>query len=595
MFGIAILLAVALGAVASTALIAKQGVDELLTPKSAEVVKAQKQLEAPLPGKAANVLIMGSDYRTGFASTDKRSDTLLLVRLDPQGKSISMLSFPRDLYVDIPGHGQAKINDAFTLGGPDLTVQTVKEITGLDVHFISVVDFRGFRGIIDALGGVFVDVDRRYLNETGNYAKIDIQPGYQLLGGRDALAYARYRHTDSDFHRIARQQMLLSAMKKQISASKVAGHLPGLFRVLHKNSDMATGGNGKISSRQVIDYMRLAVKLRGRSIYQVDMQGSIGVAGNGASIVTIDETTMQGAVNAFLNPDEQAQEESADQVTGIKSEAGPATGALPAPARVQVEVRNGNGVDGSAGTAAVKLRGLGYNVLLADGPAGNADNQNYANTRVQYKGDRDQALAASIALSFPGATAEKVTAANPTRARILVIVGRQIANGDDGDAAPGVTAKSNKVPEKVPARVVVDPEYGREDVQALLGSVKMPILYPVTRETNSTYDSNDGVRGYQIAKGQSVYQAYRLVLKTGSGDYWGIQGTTWPDPPILDDPTREVTRAGRSYQLYFNGTRLHMVAWRQGGAVYWVTNSVLDQLGNETMLAVAQGARRVRR
>ena len=108
------------------------------------------------------------------------------------------------------------------------------------------------------------------------------------------------------------------------------------------------------------------------------------------------------------------------------------------------------------------------------------------------------------------------------------------------------------------------------------------------REESSKYEE---VRHYSIAKGATTYDAYRLVAQTGSGDYWGLQGTNWPDPPLLEGATRQVTRAGRTYQLHFNGTRLHIVAWRQGSGTYWVANTVLDNLSNETMLAIAQGVK----
>lgn len=594
-FSFAFMFALLLGALAATTFFTKQKVDKLLTPKTADTRVAQKHLQAALPGKPANVLILGSDHRVGNAENDRRSDTLMLMRLDPQGKTISMLSFPRDLYVDIPGHGTSKINDAYALGGPALTVDTVKELTGLDVNYIVTVDFKGFRGIVDTLGGVYVDVDRRYFNDNSSgydYAVIDIEPGYQLLMGQDALAFARFRHTDSDFHRIARQQQLLAALKKQVGASAVARNIPGLFRVLYKNTDMAAGGNGKISTRQVIEYIRLAITLKGSDVYQIEVMGGIDTAPNGASIVVADEATIKGAVDAFLDPDEDAREKTADQVTGQKSGAAGDEGAggkLPPASTVTIEVKNGNGVAGAAGETAVSLRGLGYRVTVQPGEAGNADHLNYANSRVQYRNDADRALAEHIADSVNGATVEKQSSANVTAARILVIVG----DGAGVTGEEGPTAEVNRVPEKAPARVVADREYGLDEFLLLRGKTKVPLMYPTVRELNSTYETP--VRAYKVAKGREVYDAYRMVAKTGGLDYWGLQGTTWPDPPLLEDPTREMTRGGRTYMLFFNGTKLHMVAWRERGAVYWVSNSVLDKLSNETMLAIAQGVRPVPR
>ncbi|MBC7645283.1 MAG: LCP family protein, partial [Thermoleophilia bacterium] len=318
MFTIAIVFAVAVGALASTAFFAKHEIDQLFVPGNKQIRVAATKLTQPLPGKPANVLVLGSDQRSGDATSDSRSDTMLLMRLDPTGKTISMLSFPRDLYVPIPGHGSSKINDAYSFGGPALSVETIKQLTGLDVNFIVNIDFAGFRGIVDTLGGVYVDVDRRYEHvSNGDYASINLQPGYQLLNGRQALSYARYRHTDSDFHRIARQQLVMTQIKKQIGASNVIKNIPGLFQVLNKNTDMAVGGkSGKVDSQLVINYLRLALQLKPHSVYQFEVQGGIGTAPKGGSIVEAEEATTKAQVHGFLQPDAKAQRTTAEQVAG---------------------------------------------------------------------------------------------------------------------------------------------------------------------------------------------------------------------------------------------------------------------------------------
>ncbi len=606
LIGLGVVLAVAAGAGAATVFFAKQQIDDLLTPRTKEGRLAQRQLSAPLPGEPANILVLGSDYRAGDAKENKRSDTLLMVRLDPKRKTVSMLSFPRDLYVPIPGHGESKINDAYSLGGSALTIKTVEQLTGLKSNFVVNVDFKGFRGIVDTLGGVYVDVDRRYYNNHedggGNYAEIDIKPGYQLLRGRDALAFARFRHTDSDFHRMARQQMLMGQLRKQIGASDVARNVPGLFKVLNENTEMAVGGTqGQVSARTVIDYIRLALSLSPKDVYQFEVQGGIGTGPGGASIVKADDAAIAAQVDAFLRPDSGARETTADNVTGVAATSGqgeePPAPTLPDPANVTIEVRNGNNIGGSARTASQALASLGYQASVQSGPAGNADNANYANTRVQYRADRDRELAESVARRFDGASAEKVQPGTAITTRLLVIVGKsgyEVATTDSGASQPAATAPENSVPEKAAPKVTVDPEYAVSDFQQVRGKVSFPVLYPTVRESSSTFDS-DGVWVYKIPNGKKAYDAYRLVAQTASSDYWGLQGTSWVNAPILEHPSRTVDKGGRSYMLYFNGTRLHMVAWREGGGAYWVTNSVLDKLSNETMLAIAEGVRRVPR
>ncbi|MBC7643566.1 MAG: LytR C-terminal domain-containing protein, partial [Thermoleophilia bacterium] len=258
---------------------------------------------------------------------------------------------------------------------------------------------------------------------------------------------------------------------------------------------------------------------------------------------------------------------------------------------------NGNGIGGSAATAASGLRTLGYPTTVEPGAGGSADNSNYANTHIVYRADRDADLAESVAKLFTGATTEKSTGTIAFTQRLLVIVGKTGSTPIGGTPAAGSTvtmpedtAENNKVPEKQTALVVVD-TYGAATFQELRGKVKMPILYPSMRESSSSYD--DGVYVYKIPKGHNRFDAYRMVAKTGVGDYWGFQATTWATPPVLDDPTRTLVRGNRTYRLYFNGTKLHIVAWKQGSGTYWITNTLLDKLSNETMLAIAQGVKRV--
>jgi LCP family protein required for cell wall assembly len=607
-----IVFAVALGAFAALAFYAKQEIDALVTPKTAAMRKAQGELKAPLPGQPTNILMLGSDHRSGDAETDRRSDTLLLVRLDPKRKSISMLSFPRDTYVSIPGHGQAKINDAYALGGPALSVKTIKDLTGLDVNFVVDVDFKGFRGVVDAFNGIWVDVDQKYyVPPEASYMEIDIEPGYQLLGGRDALSFARHRHSDSDFHRIARQQLVLSGLKKQVSQSSKRNSIPTLFKVMKDNTDIVAGGGNEVSARVIYDYMRLATSLSSKDVYQIEFEGGIGSAGE-ASIVTYDPAKLKAAVDAYLAPSAKAREATADQLVGKvppKAEAPggapsgdaaakPAEPAVPDPSTVSVKVLNGSGVGGTAGSMAGKLVAAGYKV---DPNPSNADNANYASTRVLYANDEAIPAAEALAAKIPGASTGPKDASNGFSTQLLVIVGKtgtevKDSGGSDvigveGGPTGGTTAAANTVPEKSSADVNSDPELAQVEFLEVQ-SRRLPILYPTVHPNGTNYE---GAYAYRLVHGTKDEDAYRLVGKMPTGtDYWGLQATTWANPPILEDPTRVVNRKGRTYRLYFNGTKLHMVAWRRGNGTYWVSNTVLDKLSNETMLAIADGTRPMR-
>ena len=161
---------------------------------------------------------------------------MMLIRADPRTKTISLLSFPRDLDVPIycgadADHGLDRINSAYSRCGSKGTVLTIKHLTALPINYLITVNFHGFKEVVDKLGGVWMDVDRRYYNKnTGasydNYANIDLQPGYQRLDGEQALDFVRFRHTDSDLYRLARQQEFVRAFKEQVAHNFSLTSLP---------------------------------------------------------------------------------------------------------------------------------------------------------------------------------------------------------------------------------------------------------------------------------------------------------------------------------------------------------------------------------
>src|SRR3954447_26878252 len=201
------------------------------------------ELPPPKPGGPRTLLVLGSDHRSkrsidGRLGSKPLSDTIVLIRLDPKRKRVAVLSLPRDLAVSIPGVGDGiKINEAYERGGPRKTLETVRHLfqsaTGQDFPVNSVidVDFNGFRRAVNYVHGVYVDVDRHYDNPKGTgFAAIDVPAGYQRLKGQDALAYVRFRHTDSDLFRNARQQDFLRQAANQpavrdLRSLRQAGHL----------------------------------------------------------------------------------------------------------------------------------------------------------------------------------------------------------------------------------------------------------------------------------------------------------------------------------------------------------------------------------
>ncbi len=252
-----------------------------------------EQPEAPT---GMNLLVLGSDRRESEEGDPGRSDTIILMHVDPDQDYLSVLSLPRDLRVEIPGHGKAKINAAYAFGGPALTIRTVQQVTGVDIDHYLEIDFAAFRDITDSLGGVYVDVDRRYYNDDPEWELIKLAPGYQLLNGDQALDYVRFRHDlNLDFGRMARQQRFLGAVREQAVGWDLPFKLPRLVTALFRNIDTDLGAN---------DILKLAywgIGLDGGRIRQISVIGATETIG-GASYVLVDEDAIAEAVDDFLTP-----------------------------------------------------------------------------------------------------------------------------------------------------------------------------------------------------------------------------------------------------------------------------------------------------
>jgi LCP family protein required for cell wall assembly len=177
-----------------------------------------------------NVIVLGSDTREGLTEEEqrahgttedvggRRSDTLILVHLDPRREKAVLVHFPRDLRVEIPGRGMDRINIAYNVGGPSLVVETVKRFTGLPVHHYVEVNFVGFREVVDSLGGVRMCVDRPLIDPV---SLLNIKnAGCSTFNGKRALAFVRARNVEGDaipdFSRIARQQQFIRALLNKL-------------------------------------------------------------------------------------------------------------------------------------------------------------------------------------------------------------------------------------------------------------------------------------------------------------------------------------------------------------------------------------------
>lgn len=240
-----------------------EGMQPTATPQPAQAL-----LPTPQPWDGAtrvNVLVMGLDYRDWEAGEGPpRSDTMILLTLDPVSMTGGMLSIPRDLWVSIPGYGYGKINTAYQIGeglrlpggGPALAVKTVEALLGVEIQYYAQIDFSAFERFIDEIGGVKLNVPEKIKVDLigDDKGSVVIKPGVQTLPGAYALAYARARNTEGgDFDRAQRQQQVILAIRQRILSFNL---IPILFQKAPQlYAELSSGINTNMS---LDDAFRLA-------------------------------------------------------------------------------------------------------------------------------------------------------------------------------------------------------------------------------------------------------------------------------------------------------------------------------------------------
>ena len=560
-----------------------------------DVKIAAKRLDVALPGAPATALVVGYDQRAGEGKgVLSRSDTVMLVRADPETETISMLSFPRDLFVEIhcPGRAtfNARINGAYSECGTKGTLETVRNLTGLPINYLITVNFRGFRQLVDAVGGVWMDVDRRYFNDRGGdfgYATINLFPGYQKLGGYQALDFVRYRHTDSDLYRVARQQLFVRAFKDQVRASTGILDLPKVIKTITSNVEVGVGGNDELDGDTVLEYALFAYSLPPGHFFQAKLEGIEETSGFD---LLVPEENVKKAVQEFANPDVESPQKAT--AVALNEKPKPSADKAPPPRETTITVLNGNGVTGSAGTASYLLSQRSYQMVYPpDGKNANAPNWEYFKTRIHF----DPAQAGAEAAAKKVATlfgTDDVAPLDPTisplsnNALLTVIVG-QTFHGTLAEAP------IDKTPQRQQANVAPGAAASVELLRERERRVPFELMVPTVLERSSWIDRERPVRMYRIDP-DGKHKTVRLTYRTGASEYWGVQMTDWEDAPVLSERNVIRTIKGRRYELHYTGPKLHMVVLRQGGASYWVVNTLLDSLSNETMLAIAKGLKPLR-
>lgn len=518
------------------------------------VSKAKRKLAPALPGQPVNILFLGADH--AGPGDPGRSDSLMLVRLDPQTKSISMLSVPRDLWVSIPGYGMNKINAAYSFGGPALSVQTFTQVTGLPVNHFVRADFSGFWRLVNALGGVYLQVDHRYFAYTAD----DQLPGYQRLNGTQALRFVRFRHDQyADFGRMQRQQLFLRELQRQSKRWRDWAHLPRLIRAVARMtvSDIS-------SMRQLLSLASMVLQLDTSHIYQTHIEGDTPMIG-AQSVVTATADQIHAAVETFLNP---TQPPLAQVAVKVPNSAFP------------VRVLNGNGQSGVGASVAAQLSAIGYHASSA----GNADAFTYTSTVIYATKPllgNAQHLAAAL-----GQTEIKIVPRTPTTLDGVTVVvgslfGGQVIKPVKTTTGPPEHLLYNSTPDLANWRTMKSQ------------SKQMTVMMPTVWATGFTFDSLMPFRAYTVVTDKGIVVPAVVAVgqvpasvdpKQGAFD---IQEIRWSNVPALSGPTRTQVIHGRRYLLYYDSAKLHMVAWKIGPSAYWVTNTLDDALSNDFMLALA--------
>jgi polyisoprenyl-teichoic acid--peptidoglycan teichoic acid transferase len=485
------------GATATLALNKITGIAEEVFPKLNEINAPKGVVTPEYNGGPQTFLILGSDRRVGSKDASDRSnpphsDTMLLVRFDPEHGQTSVLSIPRDLLVNIEtkngeNYPKEKINAAYTIGnklggtrgGMVLAAETIERevFPGLKLNGIVDVSFQGFIRVVDTLGCAYVNVDRHYYNQNvgsteTDYTSINLQPGYQKLCYENALNYVRYRHTDSDFVRVARQQDFLRNLRQQISPGNELGQID----TVAKTVGHAISSTFHSSASELIELAKLIAFSQTKPLRQVKFRtANVNFQFNRGSYVTTTPLLAAATLNDFLH--------------------GHATPVVSAP------------------LAPVRTSSHGHH----------------------------------HSSSHP----------------------------------------SPRTLNLYPTHASSDSEL----VKAAL-NVPFPVLFPGL-ETGQAKQQT--VRAYTLKDQQGhTHHAYVVVWEQNVlGGYYDFEGSDWLNPPLFAH-ARTQKVGSRNYRLVDDGSHIHVIGWRSGRVLYWLTNTLLEELSNAQMLAIAGSAQPLR-
>jgi LCP family protein required for cell wall assembly len=337
-----------------------RGDDAVSTPEV--VLETPVPARGPLPvwggAEPFNLLIMGLDQRPGSALPG-RADVIMIASVQPLDERVAVLSIPRDLWVEIPGHGENRINSAYFYGefdgapggGPELMKRTIEENFDVTIDYYGTLDFSCFTRIIDILGGITLEVpqeirDDLYPDDNYGYMRIYIPAGRQHMDGETALQYVRARHETSDFSRMRRQQQVLLAVRNKALRLDIVLSLPELIPVLGK------AFSTDLDVQRLLALANLGTQIQSESIelYVVDESLTIPyVAPDGAQVLLPRMEQIRALLGQMLNG-------GSPMIETLSS----------GPSEVSVVVRADAGRPGLALTVADLLQRRGYNASVEE-------------------------------------------------------------------------------------------------------------------------------------------------------------------------------------------------------------------------------------
>jgi anionic cell wall polymer biosynthesis LytR-Cps2A-Psr (LCP) family protein len=529
------------------------------------------------PTDPATALVVGYDTRKGSDAAigqESRSDTLMLVRADPTNDTLSILSFPRDLNIPIYCEGSDvpvatdRINSAWSRCGSRGTLDTVAHLTNLPINYLNTV------------------------SGPGGYAKIDLHPGYQKLDGQESLDFVRFRHTDSDLYRLARQQLFLEALKDRLASSFSLLEIPRIIGAVKGNVEVVKPGAGAPTINEIQSYAGLGYRLPPGHLFRNSIP-NLTDCGYLNAEVCANPADITSAVQAFSHPDVTLPKRANAAALGRKVRA-PVTKDLK-PSQISTLVLNGTTVAGLARDTSYKLAVVGFQTkqLPVDGAitANAPSSTNYPNT-VFFDAVQPNAKQAAKQLAVAMGPHTDVKPLAPDIAPYAQAAGNPLTVIVVGSAFDGEISSPEAHVAPTPTRqapnVTPYPSLTEGLLRGVKGRVPFRLMVPAVVARNSGLTRDEPLRVFKPAphKHEAV-----LTFYTQSGNvYWQVIQTDWTDAPVLRKPTGTYNlKDGRKLRLYTNGGNIHMAVLRRGKASYWVVNTLRDELSNETMLAIAKG------